>query len=504
MESKTILAIDCGTQSLRAILFSDTGESLSKATIEYEPFVTPKQGWAEQDAQLFWDSLVKACRYLEQSNKEWFDAVAGIGVTSQRATMINVDAAGQPLRPAICWSDQRQAKKESLDNPLFNIGLSLLGQKKKIMDIRSRGKSTWIKQNQPEIWEKTHKFLQVSGYLNYKLTGKFLDSTASQVGYLPFDYKKQAWASKNHIASIVFPIEQEKLPDLVSPGKLLGHISPAASASTGIKPGIPVISCGADKGCESLGAGMIEPGSACLSLGTNATVQTVSEKYIEIIPHLPSFSAMKTGLYNPEAGIYKGFWMIRWFKKEFAIKEAEQAIKKGVPVELILNKSLEKIPPGSDGLVVQPYWGGSLIHPDGKGAMVGFTGVHTKDHIYRAIIEGLGFALLEGLEKIESKTQMTTQTALVCGGASQSDEICQIMADIFNRPVVRGKTHETGSLGAAILVAKGVGWYSTIDGAVQQMVHKKDRFEPKQEHAVVYKQLYRTVYKKIYPAFGKT
>ncbi len=296
----------------------------------------------------------------------------------------------------------------------------------------------------------------------------------------------------------LFPIEKDKLPLLVQPGDHLGTITSKASQQTGIKKGLPVIACGSDKGCETLGAGVVNSKMASLSFGTTATVQTLSEKYIEPIKYLPAYPASVPGFYNPEVEIFRGFWMITWFKKEFAHKEVEKALKMGIPAEDVLNQCLERTEPGAMGLIVQPYWGPGLDHPDAKGAMIGFGDIHTKDHVYRAVIEGLGFALWEGMEKIQGKTGIKIEKAAVSGGASQSDEICRITADIFNLPMVKGQTHETSGLGAAILVAKGLGWFSSLDEAVDNMVHVKKIFEPDARHVKIYRALYSRVYAKMY------
>ncbi|WP_299982630.1 FGGY-family carbohydrate kinase [Desulfobacula sp.] len=500
MEQKTILAIDCGTQSLRAILFSQKGEVLARVQTEYEPYFCKHPGWAEQDPELYWNSLIKACRKLKQSNLKLFESIAGVGVTTQRASMVNVDEKGVPLRPAIIWLDQRRSKAVWGQKGLLNLGLKIAGLKKKLEDIQIQGKCNWIMQNQPEIWEKTHKYLQISGFLNHRLTGNFTDSVASQIGYIPFCYKNQAWAKKYQLAKKLFPVGKDKLPILVQPGDHLGTIASQTARQTGIEKGVPVIACGSDKGCETLGAGVVSPKMASLSFGTTATVQTLSEKYIEPIKYLPAYPASVPGFYNPEVEIFRGFWMITWFKKEFAHKEVEQAKKIGIPAEEVLNQCLERTQPGAMGLVVQPYWGPGLDHPDAKGAMIGFGDIHTKDHVYRAVIEGLGFALWEGMDKIQKKTRIKIEKAAVSGGASQSDEICRITADIFNFPMVKGQTHETSGLGAAILVARGLGWFSTIDEAVDNMVHVKKIFEPNQKHVQIYKALYSRVYAKMYSA----
>jgi len=496
----TILSIDCGTQSLRAILFSCKGEILSRIQVEYNPYFSLNPGWAEQDPELYWNSLVTACQKLRKASPKIFESIEGVGVTTQRASMVNVDEKGKPLRPAILWMDQRSARPVWGRKGLLNIGLKMLGHEKKIKEIQAQGKCCWIMQNQPEIWEKTHKYLQVSGFLNYRLTGKFIDSSASQIGYLPFCYKKQAWAKNYQLVKKMFPIELKKLPALVLPGDYLGTIQKKAYLQTGIKKGVPVIACGSDKGCETLGAGVAGPSMASLSFGTTATVQILSEKYIEPIKYQPSYPALVPGYYNPEIEIFRGYWMISWFKKEFAHKEIEKAEKKGIPTEEVLNQCLKGTKPGAMGLVVQPYWGAGFDHPCAKGAMIGFGDVHTKDHVYRAVIEGLGFALCEGMGKIEKQTRIKIEQAAVSGGASQSDEICGITADIFNLPLVRVQTHETSGLGAAIMVAKGLGWFSSLDHAVDNMVHVKKIFEPRREHVKIYKELYSRVYTKMYPA----
>ena len=494
----TILAIDCGTQSLRAILFSQKGKMLAKVQIEYQPYFCKYFGWAEQDPELYWNSLIAACQKLNQANPELFKSITGVGVTTQRASMVNVDEKGIPLRPAIIWLDKRRSKPAWGQKGLLNLGLKITGLKKTLEDIQIQGKCNWIMQNQPEIWEKTHKYLQISGFLNHRLTGNFTDSVASQIGHLPFDYKKQAWAKRHQLSKKLFPIEKNKLPILVQPGDRLGTITLQAAQQTGIKKGIPVIACGSDKGCETLGAGVVNSKMASLSFGTTATVQTLSEKYVEPIKYLPAYPASVPGLYNPEVEIFRGFWMITWFKKEFAHKEAEQALKMGIPAEEVLNQCLVRTQPGAMGLIVQPYWGAGLDHPDAKGAMIGFGDIHTKDHIYRAVIEGLGFALWEGMERIQDKTGIKIEKAAVSGGASQSDEICRITADIFNLPMVKGQTHETSGLGAAILVAKGLGWFSNLDEAVANMVHAKKTFEPNPKHVKIYKALYSRVYARMY------
>ncbi len=498
---KVILSIDCGTQSLRAILFSLKGEVLALQKISFEPYQSPKPGWAEQDPEIYWEALKTACKQLKKESPEYFTTIAGVGITTLRDSMINVDKSGKPLRPLMVWLDQRKAKPVYHPGTGMKMLIKAIGLEDSLKKAQREGKANWIQQNQPEIWKNTYKYLQVSGFLNYRLTGKFTDSVASQIGHIPFDYKRQKWGNPNDILTFstkLYPVEKEKLPNLIPVGQMLGKITELASEETGLSEQLPVIACGSDKGCETLGMGVLSEETGSLSFGTTATIQTTSRKYIEPIPFMPAYPALLPGHFNPEVEIFRGFWMITWFKNEFAQKEVQIAREKGISEEEVLNELLSQSPPGSMGLVVQPYWSPGLSEPAAKGAMIGFGDVHKKSHVYRAVIEGLSFALKEGKEKIEKVSKIKMKKLAVSGGASKSDEICRIAADVFNLPIVRGETTETSGLGAAIVTAFGIGEYNSLDEAIQQMVHYKNEFQPDKNHVEIYERLYKNVYKKMY------
>ncbi|MGC9196577.1 MAG: FGGY-family carbohydrate kinase [Syntrophobacteraceae bacterium] len=499
MES-AVLAIDCGTQSLRALLFSESGVLLDSVKIEYEPYFSASPGWAEQDPEIFWNALVDACRGLKTKNPAGFEAIRGVGVTTQRATMINLDIHGNPLRPALIWLDRRKAEDRIPFKSLIYPFLKVAGLQKAISRVYKDGKCNWIRQNQPQLWKNTHKYVQVSGFLNYRLTGEFRDSVASQIGHLPFNYRKMCWSGRFHLLSLLFPVEREKLPELVRPADPIGQICRQAAAQTGLKLGLPVIACGSDKGCETLGMGVVDNKTASLSFGTTATVQITSSSYFEPLSMMPPYPAPIPNHYNPEIEIFRGYWMITWFKNQFAHKEVELAAKKGTVPERELDALLEQSPPGAGGLVVQPYWGPGLNHPDAKGVIMGFSDIHTRAHVYRAVVEGLAYALLEGVQILEKRGKTRIRKLAVSGGASQSNQICQISADIFNLPLVRGKTTETSGLGAAIITACGVGIYPSISVAMNNMVAYEATFEPDQTNASIYRELFNRVYLKIYPS----
>ncbi len=495
-----ILAIDCGTQSLRAIIFDGGGRLLDKKKIEYEPYAKGEPGRAEQDPEVYWNALVAACRDLSSRRPELMKAVAGVGITSQRATMVCVDESGKPLRPAILWLDVRKAVPPYHPGFGMRTALGIIGMNEAMMLTQEEGKCNWIMQNEPELWARTHKYLEVSGFLTHRLTGSFSDSVASLIGHLPFDYKKQAWCKNGHLNARMFPVPFGKLPGIVAPGDEIGRISTEAAAATGIPAGIRLIAAGSDKGCETIGMGVTSPDKASLSFGTTATIQTTSPRYMEPIAFMPAYPAPIPGYFNPEVEIFRGYWMITWFKNQFAYEEVREAEARGIAPEAMLDELLEKTPAGGHGLVMQPYWTPMVKMPSAKGAIIGFGDVHDRAYLYRAIIEGLAYGLKDGLHAMEKASRVRITELAVSGGASQSDEICRISADIFNLPLVRGATCETSGLGAAMVVAAGLGMYPSIEAAIVAMARRDRVFLPDPERAALYHKLYSRVYRKMYAA----
>jgi sugar (pentulose or hexulose) kinase len=224
-----------------------------------------------------------------------------------------------------------------------------------------------------------------------------------------------------------------------------------------------------------------------------------SKVYIEPEPFLPGYPSSLPNLYNIEVHINRGYWMISWFRDNFAHKETAEAMIDKMAVEEKLNEQMLKIPPGSEGLVLSPYWGPGLRRPEAKGAIIGWSDVHTKVHLYRAIIEGVAFGIQEGFLGMQKRMKHRVKEIRVSGGGSKSDAICQITADIFNLPVSRVQTNETSSLGTAIAAFLASKDFQTPEEAVSSMVRVTKTFTPNQEAVKRYTYLYKKVYSKIYP-----
>lgn len=495
-----LLAIDNGTQSVRALVFDLRGSLAGKAQVEIEPYFTRQPGWAEQNPDYYWSSLAGACRQLWQKAPALKERIAGVALTTQRATVINLDAHGRPLRPAILWLDQRRTEgQQPLGGP-WGLAFKLTGMSETIAYIQAEAEANWLRTHEPEVWEETHKFVYLSGYLTYRLCGRFVDSVGCQVGFMPFDYKRLRWAGRWDWKWQAVPMSRSILVDLVPPAGRLGEITSEAAEATGIPAGLPLIAAAADKACEVIGAGSLAAHTGCISYGTTATITNTQQRYVEPIPLIPPYPAAVPDAYSLEVQIFRGFWMVSWFKKEFGQVELQMAQEQGIAAEALLDKLLAEAPAGSMGLVLQPYWspGLKVPGPEAKGAVIGFGDVHTRAHLYRAMLEGLAYGLREGKERLERRTGTPITELRVSGGGSQSDAVMQMSADVFGLPAIRPHVYETSGLGAAIDAAVGLQLHRDFETAVREMTRVGQVFDPDPRTHELYENLYRRVYLKLY------
>jgi len=496
---ENLLAIDNGTQSVRALLFDPCGNLIAKQRVPIEPYYSSTPGYAEQDPEVFWRALCEACQGLWSQGVDK-SSIAAVALTTQRSTVINVDKNGKPLRPAIIWLDQRRTESLKPVGGLWGAAFAVAGASETVAYLQAEAECNWIRTHQPEVWNATHKYLFLSGYLAYCLVGQFVDSISSQVGYVPFDYKTQAWAKSWDWKWQAVPMDKHILPDLVPAASPLGEISAEAASATGIPQGLPLIAAAADKATEVLGAGCLEPHIGCLSYGTTATINTTHRKYIEVIPLLPPYPAAVPGQYSFEIQIFRGYWMVTWFKHQFGLREQKLAGEQGIEPEALFDELIHSVPPGSEGLVLQPYWSPGLRFPgpEARGAVIGFSDVHTRAHLYRAMLEGLAYALREGAERTAKRSGIAITELRVAGGGSQSDAALQLTADVFGLPASRPHVYEASGLGAAIDAAVGAGLHADFPTAIREMTRVRDTFEPNAGTHARYDDLYYGVYKKMY------
>ncbi len=494
-----VLTFDIGTQSLRGVVMDDEGNILTMAQRRFEtPYFSLNPGWAEQRGEFYWENICAASEELKEKSGELWDRVQAVSITTIRDTDICLDKEGLPVRPAILWLDKRETEPDEPIPSSRYILFKAVGMDKTVRFIRRISHCNWIRKHEPESWERTYKYMMLSGYMNFCFTGEMADCTANIIGHLPFDNKTGRWLTPKDLNHCIFPVPEDKLCRLVTPGDVIGHITEKAERETGIRAGLPLIATGNDKSCETLGLSCTTPEKAAISFGTTATVQYTIDRYVEPQKFFPAYISAYKGRYNPEIEIYRGYWLLSWFKKEFAAKEVREAREKGILAEELLNQRLSEIPPGCDGLIMQPYFTPGVAMPNARGAIIGFSDVHTRIHVYRAIIEGINFALMDGMRNLERRMKTETREIFVAGGGSRSDEICQITADMFGVPVCRVQTHEAAVVGSSIIAFTAIGHFSSVEEAIDSMVHVKDRFMPDMDDHRIYQKIYNEIFTKIF------
>ncbi|MBS0255366.1 MAG: FGGY-family carbohydrate kinase [Proteobacteria bacterium] len=501
MAGDLVLAIDFGTQSVRALAFDRHGRLAGRGSVALDGYSHPRPGWMEHDVAGLWQALGDACAALWAEGAVTPERIAALVVTTQRATVINLDANGQPLRPAIIWPDQRRAQGQPRLPRRTRLLFRLLWVEGAIRGLAAEAEANWIAENQPEVAAATSRYLLLSGYLNQRLTGRCADAVGAQVGFIPFDYRQQRWAAPGSWSWGVLGLSPDQLPELVPGGAAIGPLAAEAAAELGLPAGLPVIAGASDKACEVLGSGVLSPEVGAISCGTTATINVATPHYFEAFPGAPAYPGATPGMFNTEVQVASGFWLVRWFTEQFGQPERQRALAEGQAPESYFDALLASTPPGADGLMLQPLWNPGVRPPGpgARGSVIGFAEGHTRAHLYRAIIEGLAYALREGRERIEARGKVPLARLRVAGGGARSDAVMQIIADVLELPAERPAELEASGLGAAILAAVGLGWHPDIPTAVAAMTGVAQTFTPDPERAAAYRRRYRAVYARLYP-----
>ncbi len=498
-----ILTFDVGTQSARVVLVDQQGNILDKVKKAYDqPYYSLHSNWAEQDPEKYWNTMCAASLELRDKCPALWNRIIAVTCTCIRGTAVCMNEKGQPIRDAILWLDKRRTHNLPPLSTTTAAMFKMANLTETIHTLRTHMYCNWLAINEADTWARTRKYGLLSTYFNVKFTGVLKDSSANMCGIVPYDTKKRRWYPKYDFHRELYLIDDSQLVDLVKPGTILGSITAEASRDTGVPEGLPFIVTGSDKMAETLGLSCTTSDTAAISLGTLSSVQVPSKRFFTMQMVLPPFPSL-TGDYLNEVQTYRGFWLISWFKQQFAQKEMEEAEQLGCSAEELLNRYLKDIPAGSNGLIMQPTLTPDAVTPHARGVFLGLTDMHTRMHFYRAIIEGIGFTLYDGLKSLEKAGHTTVRRVFAAGGGSNSPEICQIIADMLGVPVYRIQTDEASGLGSSLLAFVTMGTYKTVEEALANMVHEKDHFNPDPKTHAVYQKLYDDVYCKLFPKLVK-
>ncbi|HHY54249.1 MAG TPA: xylulose kinase [Chloroflexi bacterium] len=488
-----VIGIDSSTTACKAIAWDRRGRAVAEGRASY-PLLQPEPAWHEQNAEDWWAGACKALREcISQIDARQVQAIA---ITHQRESFVPVDSEGRPLRNAILWSDERsRAQVEELEARFGRDELHRLTGKPPSM-TQSLPKVLWLLEHEPETVLRAHKILDVQAFLVHRLTGHYRTSLASADPMGLVDLVNRRWASEL-IQALGLHVSQ--FADMAEPGAVLGQVTATAARATGLPEGLPVVAAAGDGHCAGLGANATVPGRAYLNLGTAVVSGVISADY-------PCDRAFRTliapvpGYYFAEHVLRGGVFTIGWFVERFASDLRNTWLP--LSPEELLEAAAAKLPPGAGGLMLVPYWNNVMNpywDPAASGIVIGWTGAHGREHLYRAILEGIAYEQrLVGDAMMTAVEQRFTEYVTM-GGGSRSKLWCQIVADVTGVPVLRSTSTEATCLGAGILAATAVGWHPDVRAAADAMTATAERFTPQPDIQARYDCLYREVYQPLFP-----
>ncbi|MEG2815134.1 MAG: FGGY-family carbohydrate kinase [Oscillospiraceae bacterium] len=492
---KYLIGTDIGTSGTKTILMDTKGRLIAQDLQEYD-VLTPKPLWAEQWPQVWYEAAMRSIAETMKKSKVAAQDVAGLCVSGlYGGSGVPLDENMEPVRPCLIWMDRRATRQEKWINE--NIDGS------KLRRITRNGsdpyygytKILWVRDNEPENWSKTKLFLPPNAYVIYKLTGEVaIDySSAGNIGGL-FDMNTRGWSFE---LMDDMGIPHSMMPErFVENTEQVGKLGAEAAQALGLKPGTPIFNGGVDCGVATLGMGVFEPGEYAAAIGTSMCAALISQDANvseELIQWPYVFEPQKLN-YCFGGGATAGA-AIKWFRNTFAETELLAENKGGENAYAALDKQAEKIPQGSQGLVVLPYLMGErspVWDTDAKGVIFGLSLVHTRAHIYRAFLESIAYSLRHTMESCGTDIK---SCILLAGGVSKSLLWRQIFADVTGHSVVCPKNEVEANLGDVMLAGLGTGILSVSE--LKQWQTLGDEIAPDARAHKIYNQYYE-IYRKLY------
>lgn len=482
------LGIDTSTTATKTLLMDEDGQVVAVASSAYE-YETPQPLWSEQSPELWWMATIQSVRKLLAETRVPPAQIKALGLTGQMHGMVALDQDGKVLRKAILWNDQRTDPQ--CDQIRQKIGkdrlLSITGND--ALAGFTAPKIMWMKEHQPELYRRVRQILLPKDYLRYRLTAGYATDKAGAAGTLLFDLKERDWSLEVIDA---LGIDPAWLPRSFEGTEVTGTITHAAAEATGLAAGTPVVGGGGDQAAGAVGMGAVAPGVVSLTLGTSGVVFAATDvPLIEPEGRLHAFCHAVPGKWHLMGVMLSAAGSYRWFRDTLA---------PGEDFGQLADRAAE-ISAGSEGLYFLPYLTGERTpHPDplAKGAFVGLTVRHTRQHLTRAVLEGVAFGLRDSFELILATGLDSINQVRISGGGTRSPVWRQILADVLGVELVTVNTSEGAAYGAALLAATGAGCFLSVQQACQQVISITGSTLPGQDQAT-YQHIY-PAYRQLYPA----
>ena len=472
-----LLGIDVGTTGTKTLLFRQDGLLMGQAYRSYETS-TPAVGWSEQDPQDWWNAVVQTVRQVCQ-DPSIAKNVAGISLSTQGGTMVPVDQNFQPVRPAMVWSDSRCTQEHNAylqevgpeDTAYQKTGWKL-GNGLNALQIR------WMKDHEPEEFQKTAWFLSVPDYISYQMTGipavDLSNAGINQLGNI---------TQGNYDSDILrfAGITEDQLPRIVHSGQPIGKLTEKAAAALGLHTDVTLIAGAHDQYAVALGAGACEAGDILIGSGTCWVITCIAD-VPDFASGLSQSVAAVPGKWGSLWSLSSGGVCLEWWRKNLTVDAAGTLI----PFDVI-NAEVSKRNAAADGLFFYPFSGRSTLEKDfQKASFVGLDLSHDRFHLARAILEGVAFQIIWMLDAFPAKP--SAEGLKLAGGASKSELWCQMVADIANLPVRIPETADLACVGAAILAGVGSGVYESAAEGYRCMSIPERTIYPNPENVPMYKE----------------
>lgn len=470
---RQLLGIDIGTSACKVAAFDEDGKVLAQANRPYRVYY-PQSGWAEQNPEEWWEAICDAVREVLSEESVNAELIKGIGVDGQSWSAIPVDENGSVLHNTPIWMDTRarylceRVKEEIGADEIFRVAGN------DFLPSYVTPKLLWFKEERPEVFQKTSKFLQSNSYIVMKLTGEMSQEYSQCYGLHFFHMEKRTYDSA---LAEKMGLSPELMPKLYACDEIVGSVTKEAAEKTGLKAGTPVVAGGLDAACGALGAGVYRPGETQEQGGqaggmSICTDRALSHKALILGTHVVP------GLWLLQGGTVGGGGTLKWFRQELG---------SGLSFDE-LTAEAAKVSPGSDGVLFLPYMAGErspIWNPDAKGVFYGLSFDKTRGHMIRAVLEGVAFSLEHNL-RTAAETGICVDSLNAMGGASNSVLWTQIKADVTGKTIRVPSSDTATTLGAAILAGVGCGLYGSYDEAVGRTIRITRVQEPNPQNKAVY------------------
>ncbi|WP_432798066.1 xylulokinase [Poriferisphaera sp. WC338] len=499
-----LLGIDIGTSGTKVLVCNQAGRVIATATSPHD-LIMPKPGWSEQDPQQWWRATCKAVKAALHKGNIKKNQIVAIGLSGQMHGSVFLANTTKPLRPAILWNDQRTAEQ------CAQIEQAAGGKRKLIKAVGNPAltgftapKILWVKQHQSQIYRKTKQILLPKDYIRYCMTGTFATEVSDASGTLLFNVAKRKW---NTTLMRKLDIDSALMPTCYESHEVTSHLSAEGAKAMGLLEGIPVVGGAADNAAAAIGNGVVNSGILCASLGTSGVMFAHSDQpALDPGGRVHTMCSAVDGKWCVFGCMLSAGGSFQWFRNELAEPELAEAKKKKIDPYTLLIQKAQAAPLGSEGLFFLPYLTGERCphpDPDARGAYIGLTRRHTRNHIIRALLEGVTFGMNDALE-IMRHMNIPVKTIRLTGGGAKDPFWRQLQADIYNAPVATVNSDEGPAFGVALLAGVGIGVWKNIQQACKAIITETEKRKPLRKHAnqyIPYHKQYQQLYAALAPEF---